>query len=1112
MKLTKRLLATVMALALLLGVVPFAALAGEEILLSLDSTIEVSGLRENPAWLSFTPEETGVYVLYSAEGEDPQAELYVAGEEELLIYSDDEGEGMQFRLAYYMTAGTEYLYAVDNRDYETPFLVTLIRGIAPESVTINGVVGDSINIPFGGANTSFDATVYPENADTILEWSSGDDDIFTVDEGNLHLKRLGSTTLTVKAGNVTDTVTVNVVEPTHQWVIGEQEVLFEASDSGDYRVGTFTPVTTGRYRFIWEGQLRKYCEIFIYELYEDGQVDYLIESGSLLSGRCNVGEYMEEGHTYIIVLDYYGRHDNAMTTFTLGREVEATGMSFQEGTGVSVVYGMVTEFDLSPVFTPTLAIPQSYTSESSDASVAVMEYETVVVNGLGTATITTTSINELEATFEVNVIDKPALQMGTPYTFTSYAVTDGVLYHDEARYTFTPEEEGNHFLTFNSEEYIRAYLYEVDSETGYNVSIHNGKNWLNLQAGSTYELVVECTYTDPARHYSAQFELNKPASPTDVVWDCDTITLDMLEWAELGYVLSPDNADESVVTFETSDPSILNVEHDGTIRAVGVGTATVTVSIPNGKQDTVTVTVNPPLLWHGEKTETVITTPLKPDVVFELTVEEDGWYEIFSEGEYDPEIDLYVWGSQFGAEHVTSGGDELGENFRIVDYLEKDRIYYIMMNCDEELAQFPVTLRSCEEPEGEEDYDYPEIGVNIFKETMTVPVGTFFIPLYGVADNEWIDTIVSSDESIVKRSNYLYDDFVALAPGKATLTYTTDMGYTDTIEVTVTGDYPTLTQDQPVNIELSEEIIGRVYRFVPTANGKYAFYSERLDGDPYAYLFDANGDEIDYDDDRDDIAGLDFRLQEDLTAGKTYYLLCTAYNSEDLSYTVTATTAFDTTDYGVAVDPEDYLFVEDDVYYVAAGKDVDFDVVPIPYGATLSGWHLEAEGDVDAYGNWIECGEAGDVTVTVVVGDVPGTVISFRVVDIAYGDLNFDGDLDETDVKMLYGHLVGEEDLGRRVFLANMDDNGVIDADDLALLCELAGVENPGRAGDVNGDGKVDSTDARMVLQYAVGKIGEGQLTVSLADVNGDNKVDSTDARLILQFAVGKIKAFPSKK
>lgn len=65
--------------------------------------------------------------------------------------------------------------------------------------------------------------------------------------------------------------------------------------------------------------------------------------------------------------------------------------------------------------------------------------------------------------------------------------------------------------------------------------------------------------------------------------------------------------------------------------------------------------------------------------------------------------------------------------------------------------------------------------------------------------------------------------------------------------------------------------------------------------------------------------------------------------------------------------------------------------------------------------------------------------------------------------------------------------------------------------GDVNGNGKVDSTDARLVLQYAVKKITTLKVS-SAADVNGDGKINSTDARLILQYAVKKIDKFPAQK
>ena len=64
--------------------------------------------------------------------------------------------------------------------------------------------------------------------------------------------------------------------------------------------------------------------------------------------------------------------------------------------------------------------------------------------------------------------------------------------------------------------------------------------------------------------------------------------------------------------------------------------------------------------------------------------------------------------------------------------------------------------------------------------------------------------------------------------------------------------------------------------------------------------------------------------------------------------------------------------------------------------------------------------------------------------------------------------------------------------------------------GDVDGDGKITSTDARLTLQLSVNKIGESDLKVpAAADVDGDGKVTSTDARLILQFSVGKITEWP---
>ncbi len=81
-----------------------------------------------------------------------------------------------------------------------------------------------------------------------------------------------------------------------------------------------------------------------------------------------------------------------------------------------------------------------------------------------------------------------------------------------------------------------------------------------------------------------------------------------------------------------------------------------------------------------------------------------------------------------------------------------------------------------------------------------------------------------------------------------------------------------------------------------------------------------------------------------------------------------------------------------------------------------------------------------------------------------------------------------------------------------ASSLSLSAEQETRKLGDVNGDGVVNTTDARITLQYAVEKIGMSEDEWIAADVNGDEVVNTTDARLILQYAVEKIDKFPGEK
>ncbi|MBE6767351.1 MAG: hypothetical protein E7549_00390 [Ruminococcaceae bacterium] len=102
------------------------------------------------------------------------------------------------------------------------------------------------------------------------------------------------------------------------------------------------------------------------------------------------------------------------------------------------------------------------------------------------------------------------------------------------------------------------------------------------------------------------------------------------------------------------------------------------------------------------------------------------------------------------------------------------------------------------------------------------------------------------------------------------------------------------------------------------------------------------------------------------------------------------------------------------------------------------------------------------------------------------------------------GHAVHVDTRTARYWFDEQNGNRSIGGDWYAYM-EEKGHHVPRLAkGDVDGDGKVTSTDARLALQAAVGKVTLTEKQAIAADQNGDGTVDSTDARQILQRAVKK--------
>ena len=65
--------------------------------------------------------------------------------------------------------------------------------------------------------------------------------------------------------------------------------------------------------------------------------------------------------------------------------------------------------------------------------------------------------------------------------------------------------------------------------------------------------------------------------------------------------------------------------------------------------------------------------------------------------------------------------------------------------------------------------------------------------------------------------------------------------------------------------------------------------------------------------------------------------------------------------------------------------------------------------------------------------------------------------------------------------------------------------------GDVDGNGKIEPTDAQMILDYEA-KLLDHDLSLFAADVSGDGIIDSNDAVLIQQYLAGKFTKFPAEE
>ena len=287
-------------------------------------------------------------------------------------------------------------------------------------------------------------------------------------------------------------------------------------------------------------------------------------------------------------------------------------------------------------------------------------------------------------------------------------------------------------------------------------------------------------------------------------------------------------------------------------------------------------------------------------VMYSFTPEESGRYKITTEGSNNY-YDIYnVWYySDFNV--IASNYDDISCD------LDAGETYYFAVKNDTDGALYPsVTLSlipyadSISFAQGNSITCHP--GDTKRLDIVTEPEDA----LVGTCEWESSDTTVAS-------VNGLYDERAnvnGISFGTAVITVTTSKGLTATCTVTV-ADFDDIEPGETKNINIDTSYASETFRYIPEHSGYYAFYSSG-NVDTYGYLLDEDKEEIKRDDDNGTNAN--FRINQYLEAGETYYWKACCIGDSTGSFTVTLEESLGATGIEILTLPDKTEYVEGYVY------------------------------------------------------------------------------------------------------------------------------------------------------------------------------------------------------
>ena len=431
--------------------------------------------------------------------------------------------------------------------------------VTPQVVKVTGVTLNVKEVSLMvGAKETLKVVVAPENAtNKRVTWSSNKTDVASVDgQGVVTAHKAGEALVTVKSEDGGKTATCKVTvkaekvavtgvkldKTEHTLAVGGTVTL----------VATVTPEGATNKKVAWKSDKTDIATVD-----ENGKVT------ALKAGVAKITVTTEDGKK------------TATCTITVKEDkVAVTGVTLNK-TELSMTVGG--SFQLVATISPKDATNQKVTWKSSDSDVADVDQEGLVAAvKAGKATITaTTEDGKKTATCAITVKEDKVAVIGVKLNSTSLSLTEGDSYQLKA--TVSPINATNQNVTWKSSN---SNVADVDQE-GLVVAVKAGTATITVTTEDGNKTAT-CTVTVKADKVAV----------AGVTLNMTSLSMKVNETYQLKATISPADATNQNVKWESSDSSVADVDQSGLVGALKEGTATITVTTEDGNKTAIcTVTV-----------------------------------------------------------------------------------------------------------------------------------------------------------------------------------------------------------------------------------------------------------------------------------------------------------------------------------------------------------------------------------------------------------------------------------------------------------------------------------------------------------------------------------------